>query len=406
MAEPRATIGRVAPPKAERPRRAEFLVFGTPLIEEEEVAEVVDTLRSGWLGTGPKTKAFEARFASYVGAPHAVALNSCTAGLHLALDVLGVGPGDEVIVPALTFAATANVVCHVGARPVFVDVDPRTMNMDPAAFEAAITPRTRAVIPVHFAGRACDMDLIVPVARRHGIHVIEDAAHATETWYRGRKVGTLGDVAAFSFYCTKNIVTGEGGMVTTAQAGLADTLRIRSLHGISRDAWKRYSASGFQPYEVLYPGFKYNMTDMQSALGLHQLAKVERFWARRDQVWQRYQRAFEAHPELTLPAPDEPDTKHARHLYTVLLDLDRVTIDRYGFIDALREENIGTGVHFEALHLQPWYRERHGWRAGSLPHAEAIAQRTVSLPLSPRLTDDDVEDVIAAVGRVLARVRR
>jgi dTDP-4-amino-4,6-dideoxygalactose transaminase len=389
-----------------RPRRDTFLVFGMPLIEEEEIAEVVATLRSGWLGTGPKTREFEARFAAHVGLPHAIAVNSCTAGLHLALDALGVGPGDEVVVPALTFAATANVVCHVGATPVFVDVDPVSTNMDPAAFEAAITPRTRAVIPVHFAGRPCDMDALVAIARRHDIAVVEDAAHATESWYRGRPVGSLGDVAAFSFYSTKNVVTGEGGMVTTARADLADLIRIRSLHGLSRDAWRRYSASGYQPYEVLYPGFKYNMTDMQASLGLHQLAKVERFWRRRDAIWQRYNAAFAVHPELTVPAPDDPDTKHARHLYTVLLDLERLSVDRYGFMGALREEQIGAGVHFEALHLQPYYRERFGWQPGQLPHAEHIAARTVSLPLSPRLTDDDVEDVVAAVERVLQRLRR
>ncbi|MEB3222813.1 MAG: DegT/DnrJ/EryC1/StrS family aminotransferase [Candidatus Sericytochromatia bacterium] len=389
-----------------RPRRDTFLVFGMPLIEEEEIAEVVATLRSGWLGTGPKTRAFEERFAAHVGVPHALALNSCTAGLHLALDALGVGPGDEVVVPTLTFAATANVVCHVGATPVFVDVDPVTMNLDPAAFEAAITPRTRAVIPVHFAGRPCEMDALVAIARRHGVHVVEDAAHATEAWYHGRPTGALGDVAAFSFYSTKNVVTGEGGMVTTARAELADTMRIRSLHGLSRDAWRRYSAAGYQPYQVLHPGFKYNMTDMQASLGLHQLAKVERFWRRRDAIWQRYNAAFAGHAELTLPAPDEPDTRHARHLYTVLLDLDHLSIDRYAFMEALRLEQIGTGVHFEALHLQPYYRERFGWRPGQLPHAERIAARTVSLPLSPRLTDEDVDDVVAAVARVLHQERR
>lgn len=388
------------------PRREQYLIFGAPLIEEEEIAEVVATLRSGWLGTGPKTKLFEQRFCDYTGAKHAVALNSCTAGLHLALDTLGIGPGDEVITTTMTFAATANVICHVGARPVLVDCEPLTMNLDPRALEAAITPRTKAIVPVHFAGRPCDMDAIMAIARRHDLRVVEDAAHATEAWYHGQKVGTIGDIAAFSFYSTKNIVTGEGGMITTNDARLAETLRIRSLHGISRDAWKRYSAAGYTPYEVLYPGYKYNMMDLQASLGLHQLAKVERFWERRDHYWRMYQQAFAPLAELITPVPDEPDTKHARHLYTLLLDLDRITCDRYAFMERLRLENIGTGVHFVALHLQPLYRERYGYARGMFPNAEFVSDRTLSLPLSPRLSEQDVQDVIAAVYRVLDQVRR
>ena len=388
------------------PRREQFLVFGAPLIEEEEIAEVVATLRSGWLGTGPKTKLFEQRFCEYTGAKHAVALNSCTAGLHLALDTLGIGPGDEVITTAMTFAATANVVCHVGATPVFIDIEPLTMNMDPAALEAAITPRTKAIMPVHFAGRPCDMDAIMAIARKHGLKVVEDAAHATETWYHGKKVGTIGDIAAFSFYSTKNIVTGEGGMITTNDAEIAETLRIRSLHGISRDAWKRYSAAGYTPYEVLYPGYKYNMMDLQASLGLHQLAKIDRFWEVRDRYWQMYQKAFAPLAELIQPVPDEPDTKHARHLYTVLLDLTQITCDRYEFMEHLRLENIGTGVHFVALHLQPLYQERFGYRSGQFPNAEFVSARTLSLPLSPKMSEQDVQDVIAAVYRVLDKVRK
>jgi dTDP-4-amino-4,6-dideoxygalactose transaminase len=389
-----------------QPRRAEFLVFGAPLIENEEIREVEATLRSGWLGTGPKTKLFEQRFMEYTGAQHAVALNSATAGLHLALDALGIGPGDEVIVPTMTFAATANVVFHVGATPVFADCDPETFNILPEAIEAAITPRTKAVVPVHFAGRPCDMDAIMAIARKHGLKVVEDAAHATETWYHGRKVGTIGDVAAFSFYSTKNIVTGEGGMVTTNDAQLADDIRIRSLHGISRDAWKRYSAEGFQPYDCLYPGFKYNMMDLQASLGIHQLAKIDRFWERRDHLWKVYNDAFAGLPEVLTPAPDEPDTKHARHLYTLLLDVDRLRADRNEVVNLLKEENIGTGVHFVALHLHSLYRERLGTKRGDFPNAEFISDRTISLPLSPKLTDADVQDVIAAVYRVIQRVRR
>ncbi len=388
------------------PKREQFLIFGAPLIEEEEIAEVVATLRSGWLGTGPKTKLFEQRFCEFTGAKHAVALNSCTAGLHLALDTLGVGPGDEVITTAMTFAATANVICHVGATPVFVDCEPLTMNIDTEALEAAITPRTKAIIPVHFAGRPCDMDAVMAIARKHDLRVVEDAAHATESYYHGKKVGTIGDITAFSFYSTKNIVTGEGGMITTNDAQLAETLRIRSLHGISRDAWKRYSASGYAPYEVLYPGYKYNMMDLQASIGLHQLAKVDRFWEVRDTYWQMYQKAFAPLAEIVTPVPDEPDTKHARHLYTILLDLTRLTCDRYAFMERLRQENIGTGVHFVALHLQPLYRDRLGYARGAFPNAEFVSDRTVSLPLSPKMTEQDVRDVIAAVYRVLDQVRK
>ncbi|MDB5100822.1 MAG: Glutamine--scyllo-inositol transaminase [Cyanobacteria bacterium RYN_339] len=389
-----------------QPKRAEFLVFGAPLIEEEEIREVEATLRSGWLGTGPKTKLFEQRFAEYTGAKFAVALNSATAGLHLALDALGIGPGDEVIVPTMTFAATANVVFHVGATPVFADCDPTTFNIDPASIAAAITPRTKAIIPVHFAGRPCDMDAIMAIAQRHGLKVIEDAAHATETWYKGRKVGTIGDVAAFSFYSTKNIVTGEGGMVTTNDPDLADAIRIRSLHGISRDAWKRYSTEGYQPYDCMYPGYKYNMMDLQASLGIHQLAKVDRFWARRDQYWAMYNQGFASLPELTLPPADEPDTKHARHLYTLILDIDQLTVNRNEFVNLLKEENIGSGVHFVALHLHSLFRERLGTKRGDFPGSEYVSDRTISLPLSPKLTEADVQDVIAAVHRVIKRVRR
>lgn len=388
------------------PVREDFLVFGAPLIEEEEIQEVVDTLRSGWLGTGPKTKRFEEAFAAYTGAKHAVALNSCTAGLHLALDVLGIGPGDEVITTPMTFAATANVICHVGATPVFADIDPVTMNLDPAAIERAITPRTKAIIPVHFAGRPCDMDAIMAIARRHGLRVIEDAAHATETWYRGQKVGTIGDIAAFSFYSTKNVVTGEGGMITTQDAAIADEIRIRSLHGISRDAWKRYSAEGYQPYDCMFPGYKYNMMDLQASLGLHQLEKVDRFWERRDRYWQMYNQAFAELPEVVTPAADEPDTRHARHLYTLLLDLDRVTVDRYTVMNMLKDQNIGTGVHFVSLNLHTLYRERFGYQRGDFPNAEYVSDRTFSLPLSPKMSDRDVEDVIAAVHKVIRQVRK
>jgi dTDP-4-amino-4,6-dideoxygalactose transaminase len=382
--------------------RDKFLVFGSPAIEEPEIREVVDTLRSGWLGTGPKVRRFEEAFREYVGCGQAIAMNSCTAGLHLALDVLGIRPGDEVITTPLTFAATGNVIIHRGARPVFVDVERDTMNIDPAEIEGAITERTRAIIPVHMAGRPCEMDRIVEVAEAHGLYVIEDAAHAIEAWYKGKKIGNVGHVTAFSFYVTKNVCTGEGGMLTTNNDVWADEIRIKSLHGVSKDAWKRYSTEGFQPYEVLYPGYKYNMMDIQAALGIHQLSRVEQNLGIREQYWEMYDRAFGDISEITTPSKRlPPGSRHARHLYTILLDIDRLGMTRNQFVEAMKNEKIGTGVHFIPLHLHKYYREILGHRKGDFPNAEWIGERTVSLPLSPKLTVNDVSDVISAVSRVL-----
>jgi len=387
------------------PVRRDFLIFGSPLIEEEEIREVADTLRSGWLGTGPKTHRFEDDFRRYIGCKHAIALNSCTAGLHLALDVVGVGQGDEVITTPITFAATANVIVHRGARPVFVDIERDSMNIDPVRIEAAITPRTKAVIPVHLAGHPCKMDEIMGIAQRHNLVVIEDAAHAVEAWYRDQKVGNIGDITAFSFYVTKNVCTGEGGMVTTNNDSWAEEMRIKSLHGISKDAWKRYSAEGFQPYETLYPGYKYNMMDIQAALGIHQLARVEENLKVREWYWQMYNEAFADLPEIIAPVEKE-GIRHARHLYTILLNLDRLSVGRNHFIEALRAENIGTGIHFTALHLHKYYRETFGYQRGGFPNAEWVSDRTISLPLSPKLTEEDIRDVIRAVRKVVAGCRK
>jgi dTDP-4-amino-4,6-dideoxygalactose transaminase len=382
------------------PVRSGFLLFGSPAIGEEEIQEVVDTLRSGWLGTGPRVKRFEEDFRSYAGARHAIALNSCTAGMHLALLAAGVGPGDEVIVPTLTFAATANVVVHTGATPVLVDVDPRTMNVDPALLEARLTPRTKAILPVHFAGRGCDMDRILALARPRGLRVIEDAAHAAETVCAGRKVGSIGDATCFSFYVTKNVMTGEGGMVTTDDDAWAERMRVLSLHGMSRDAWKRYSGSGYAHYEVLMPGFKYNMMDVQAALGIHQLARVNEYASTRRRIWEAYDAAFADLP-ASLPAPEDPGSVHARHLYTLLLDLGRLRADRDTVMAALKAEGIGTGVHFIALHLHPYYRDRFSLKPSDFPVATQISRRTISIPLSAKLTPADANDVIAAVRKVL-----
>ena len=305
----------------------------------------------------------------------------------------------------MTFAATANVIEHVGAHPVFVDVDPISMNIDPAAIEAAITPRTRAIIPVHFAGRPCDMDRILAIAAKHGLIVIEDAAHAIEAEYHGRKVGTIGDLACFSFYVTKNLVTGEGGMVTTEREDWAQDIERYALHGLSRGAWQRYSDEGFKHYEVVYPGYKYNMMDIQAAIGLHQVGRLGSYHDRREEIWRRYDAAFADLPMIT-PAPAEENTVHARHLYTLLIDIDALEFDRDRFQEMLFEDNIGTGVHFVALHLHPFYREMYGYRRGDFPAAEWISDRTLSLPLSAKLTDADVDDVIAAVTRACVSSRR
>jgi dTDP-4-amino-4,6-dideoxygalactose transaminase len=383
------------------PVRETFLVYGAPLIGEAEMAEVMDTLRSGWLGTGPKVKRFEQDIQNYVGAKHAIALNSCTAGLELALDVAGVGEGDEVITTPMTFAATANVVVHRGAKPVFVDVERATMNIDPRNIEAAITSRTKAILPVHLAGRPCDMNAILEIAQRRNLTVIEDCAHALETIYQGRKVGTFGAVGAYSFYVTKNVCTGEGGMVVTNRDDWADELRMKSLHGISRDAWKRFSAAGYQPYETIYPGYKFNMMDIQGALGIHQLARVEENLKLRERYWKMYDDAFRDIPQVEFPATDLPaGSRHARHLYVLWLRLDRLNITRDQFVDAMKTENIGTGVHYTALHLHKYYRETFGYKPGDMPNTEWIGERTISLPLSPSLSLTDAEDVIEAVRRV------
>lgn len=384
-----------------KPVRKDFLVFGRPKITQSEINEVVDTIKSGWLGTGPKTKQFEENFRLYIGSRHAIALNSCTAGLHLALDVLGITNRDEVITTPLTFPSTANVIVHHRAKPVFADVDKYSWNIDPFEIENKITKKTRALITVDLHGRPCDYDRILTIAKRHKLYSVEDAAHAAEAMYKGRKIGTVADFTAFSFYVTKNIMTGEGGMLTTNNDKWANEARIRSLHGISKDAWKRYSADGFTPYETLYPGYKYNMMDLVASFGLHQLKDVEKNLKLRQKYWTMYDAAFKNIKELILPAPVEPHTRHARHLYAILLKFERLKIDRNQFIDALRAENIGAGIHFTALHLHKFYRETYGYKKGDFPNAEFVGDRTLSLPLSPSMKKQDVKDVITAVLKLI-----
>lgn len=387
-----------------RPRER-FLVFGAPLIGEEEIDEVVDSLRSGWLGTGPKVARFEREFAAYAGAAHAVAVSSCTAALHLSLLALDLEPGAEVVTSALTFCATVNAIIHAGATPVLADVDPSTMNLDPEAVAAAVTPRTRAVVPVHFAGRPCDMSRLTEVCARRDLALVEDCAHAIETTVGGRHAGTFGDFGCFSFYVTKNVVTGEGGMVLARDEAHAARIKMLALHGMSADAWKRFSDEGYRHYFVREAGFKYNMTDLQAALGIHQLARVERAWGRRREVWRRYQEALAGLP-LGLPAEPEPGTRHAHHLYTVLVDEEAAGVTRDDFLAAMTAENVGVGVHYLAVPEHPYYQESYGWRPEEWPHACRIGRRTVSLPLSARLSDEDVSDVVAAVRKTLAAGRR
>jgi len=383
--------------------RDTFLVFGAPAIEEAEIDEVVASLRSGWLGTGPKVARFEADFAAYACVPHAVAVSSCTAALHLSMLALGLQPGDEVITTALTFAATVNAIIHVGATPVLADIDAETMNIDPSAVRAAATARTKAVLPVHFAGRPCAMDELLALCDERGLALIEDCAHAIETEYHGRHAGTFGSFGCFSFYVTKNVVTGEGGMVLARREEDAARIKVLALHGMSKDAWKRFSDEGYRHYYVTECGYKYNMTDIQAALGIHQLARVEANWQRREAVWARYQREL-AGLGLGLPAEPEPGTRHAYHLYTVMVDKERCGIARDDLLDAMTAENIGVGVHYLSIPEHPFYRERYGWRPEEYPEALLVGRQTVSLPLSPALSDVDVSDVVRAVRRSLRAV--
>lgn len=384
--------------------REEFLPYALPFLEDDDIAEVVDSLRSNWITKGPKTMEFEKRFAEYVGAKYAIAVNSCTAGLHLSLVAAGIGAGDEVITTPMTFASSANVIIHVGATPVFVDIDPETMIIDVDKIRAKITPRTKAIIPVHIAGHPCPMDEIMAIAKEYHLFVLEDAAHAVYTKYKGTMVGNIGNATAFSFYATKNLATGEGGMVTTNDEALADKIRIMSTHGMSRNAWNRYTATGSWFYEILYPGYKDNMTDIQAALGLTQLAKLERMQSLREEIARRYNQAFGVMPELEIPV-ERDYARHAWHLYIIKLNLDKLKIDRAQFIEELKAEKIGTSVHFIPVHMHPYYRDTFGYKAGDFPQAEAVYERIISLPLYPKMSIQDIQDVIDAVRRIVERAR-
>lgn len=382
------------------PTRKNFLIFGKPKITSAEIKEVVSSLKSGWIGTGPKVAKFESMFGEYVGAKYSVAVNSCTAGLHLCLLAFGIKQGDEVITSPMTFAATANVIEHVGAKPVFVDIDVSTQNIDVNKIEAAITKKTKAIIVVHMAGLPCDMDAILKIAKKHQLVVIEDAAHAIGASYKGRKIGTIGDATVFSFYATKNITTGEGGMVTTNSSKIAKFIQLYALHGLSRGAWKRYSDAGFKHYLVEAPGYKYNMMDLQASIGIHQLERFEKGQSRRRVIWGMYNKLL---ADLPVKLPSKPDKSlvHAHHLYTILVDLRKIKVSRDQIQHAIHAEGIGTGIHFVSIHLHPYYRKKYGFKRGMFPNAEYVSSRTISLPIGANVSNEDIHDVVMALRKVL-----
>jgi len=379
--------------------RDNFLIFGSPQINREEIDEVIAAMKSGWIGTGPRVEKFERQFATFKGVENVVAVNSGTAALHLSILAAGIGPGDEVITTPLTFCATINAIIHSGAIPVLVDIDPDTMNIDPDKIESAISTNTKAILPVHFAGRPCDMDKIINVATSNDLIIIEDCAHAIEAEYKGVKIGAFGEFACFSFYVTKNVITGEGGMVICQNNEHAALIKQLALHGMSHDAWKRFSDTGYKHYFVVEPGFKYNMMDLQAAIGIHQLERVEENLKRREAIWAIYDAAFAGLP-LTLPALPEEQTRHARHLYTVLVN-DDPNMTRDLFIKKMTELNIGVGVHYMSIPEHPYYQRTYSWKPEQWPIAMDIGRRTVSLPLSPAISDRDVNDVIESVHDIL-----
>lgn len=387
------------------PVRDTFLPIAVPWIGEREKQLVLESLDSGWITTGPKSQLLAERIAALSGARHAVAVNSATGALHLALEALALGPGDEIVTSTYTFAATVNVIEHVRASTVLVDVEPDTLNLDPAAVEAAITPRTKAILTVDYGGHPCDYDALQRIADRHGLVLVDDAAHALGARYHGRPVGTLARVTAFSFYATKNLSTGEGGAAVTDDEALADRIRLLSLHGMSRDAWKRYSDTGSWYYEVVAPGWKYNLSDVLAAIGLGQLERFDAFQRRRRELVERMSAGLAGVPEVRLPV-ERPGVEHAWHLFPVALELERLAIDRARFVQELRAENIGTSVHFIPIHFHPHFRDSLGLGEGAFPVAEDAYRRAITLPLFPRMSDRDADDVVEAVRRIARAFRR
>lgn len=381
--------------------RNNFLVFGKPHFDEAEINEVVSTLRSGWWGTGPITELFEKKFTKYVGSKYAMGVNSATAGLHLALKVMGVGPGDEVITTPLTFVSTVNSIIHCGASPVFADIDVNDWNIDSEEIEKKITKKTKVILPVHLHGRPCRMDKIMSIAKKNNLFVLEDAAHAVEARIGGKKIGNIGDITVFSFYATKNLATGEGGMITTNNKKWKERITRLRLHGLSQDAWKRYSVKHFTLYEVLEPGFKYNLTDVASSLGIHQLARIEKNLKKRHELWKIYSSEFAAEKLLTLPAPIPENITHGMHLFAILLDIGRLGISRNEFVDKLIKLNIGSGVHFSPVHLHPYFKKTFKYKKGDFPNSEYVGKRIISLPMGANLTVKDLKDVVSAVKKII-----
>lgn len=379
--------------------------FHKPYITEDEIAMVLNALQSGWITMGPTTIEFEEKFKKYIGVRNAISMNSCTACLHLALRAINLQEGNEVIIPAITFAATAEVITYFNARPVFVDVERETFNIDTSRIEEKITNKTRAIIPVHYAGQPCDMDIIMQLAERYNLMIIEDAAHAIPAWYKKRRIGTIGDMTCFSFYATKPLTTGEGGMLTTENNEWAEKIRILRLHGISRDAWKRYTNEGSWYYEIIDAGFKYNMTDIQAALGIAQLKKVDLMWEKRKMISKRYTQAFNSMPEITPPYVKN-DRESAWHLYVLKLNLEMLKIGRNQFIEELKNRGVMTSVHFIPLYRHPYYKNKFCYNFSEFVNSEYIYERIISLPIYPSMTDDDVDRVIEAVKDVVNKNRR
>jgi dTDP-4-amino-4,6-dideoxygalactose transaminase len=386
--------------------RDTFLPFARPSLGDEEIAEVVATLKSGWITTGPKTEKFSADFLDYVGGRYAVPVSSATAGLHVALLALGIGPGDEVITTPMTFVATLNTIVHTGATPVLVDIDAATLNIRAEELELKVTDRTKALLPVHYVGQPADLDPILELASVRGFAVLEDAAHAVGTEYKGRRIGSFPTTSVFSFHPNKNITTGEGGMVVTDDEAVYEKASLLKFHGMDKESWKRFSKSGSPRYDVALPGYKYNMMDIQAALGLHQLRRLEGFIAERTRLAARYEDAFASMPGLIRPQRVPYPARHAWHLYTPLVDIDRLTIDRDRFMQELKSRNIGVGLHYTAAHEFSYYANRFGWRPEDYPEAHFVSERIVSLPLFPGMTDADQDDVVAAVREILAEFSR
>ncbi len=381
--------------------RKEFLVFGAPDIRQPEINAIIEVMKSGWIGTGPRVFQFERDFAAYKGVSEAASVFSCTAALHLSLLAAGIGKGDEVVTTPLTFCATVNSIIHTGATPVLADIDPKTLNLDAKSLRRKITPKTKAILPVHFAGRPCEMDQLMKLAGDCNLKVIEDCAHAIETEFRGQKAGTFGDFGCFSFYVTKNVTTAEGGIVITKDSAALSKIRMLRLHGMSQDAWKRFGDEGYKHYEVVAAGFKQNMTDLQAAIGVEQLKRVEQSWERRREIWREYQTAFAPLP-LGLPAEADAETRHGYHLYTLMVDPAKCGITRDRFLKELKVRNIGVGVHYRSIPEHSFYSDNFGWKLEDYPHAAKAGRETLSIPFGSNLTSEDVSDVIDAVRSVLA----